>query len=240
VRLDGPPRDAEPVACPYLPDRQFVQRYFFGTDGTLDDAENILSAGWRRFGQFFFRPHCVDCQACRPVRVDASRIQLSASQKRIWRKNDDVRFEVVDLRPKDEYFELYAHHSLTRFGQEAHREDFERTFFLKSIPSFLTEYRVNGRLAGLGFCDEAHDGLSSVYFVFHEDFGSRSLGIYSLLREARLAVERGRRWYYLGYWVQGNATMAYKGRFFPRQILDWKTGQWSNQENDDEQTEPHL
>jgi arginine-tRNA-protein transferase len=66
-----------------------------------------------------------------------------------------------------------------------------------------------------------------VYFVYADRFADRSLGIYSVLRECELAQERGKSWYYLGYWVQGNATMAYKGRFQPRQTLDWETGNWT-------------
>ena len=66
-----------------------------------------------------------------------------------------------------------------------------------------------------------------MYFVFHQDFADRSLGIYSVLKECQLATQRGKRWYYLGYWVQGNATMAYKGKFGPRQVMDWSTGEWN-------------
>jgi arginine-tRNA-protein transferase len=86
-------------------------------------------------------------------------------------------------------------------------------------------------LAALGFCDESAVGLSSVYFVFSQKFASRSLGIYSVLRECHLAREMGLRWYFLGFYVRGNSTMAYKGRFFPRQILDWQSGEWSYRED---------
>jgi arginine-tRNA-protein transferase len=224
--VDGPPRDAPPVDCPYLPDRSFVQRYFFGSGADLAETAALQAAGWRRFGQFFFRPHCAGCQACVPVRLDAAHLVLTPSQRRVWRRNEDVAFSVVPLEFRDEYYELYRQHSQSRFGKETDPADFRATFFEESVPAFLTEYRVDGRLAGLGFCDEGDEGLSSVYFVFADDAADRSLGTYSVLRECRLAAERGRRWYYLGYWVQGNATMAYKGRFQPRQVLDWNTQTW--------------
>jgi arginine-tRNA-protein transferase len=150
----------------------------------------------------------------------------TASQRKVWARNADVEMAVAPLEYRDEYFELYENHSRVRFQKESDPDDFRRTFFTASVPAFLTEYRIGGRLAGLGFCDEGVDALSSVYFVFHDDFADRSLGTYSVLRECALAVERGRRWYYLGYWVQGNPTMAYKGRFVPRQIMDWDTGFW--------------
>jgi len=226
MKIDGPPRDAPPVECPYLPDRSFVQRYFFGVEADAVETAALQAGGWRRFGAFFFRPHCDGCQACLPVRLDAAGLVPSPSQRRVWRRNQDVEVAVVPVVYKDEYFEVYRDHSLRRFGKEADAEDFRETFFTAAVPAFLTEYRVQGRLAGLGFCDEGIDALSSVYFVFHQEFANRSLGTYSVLRECALAVERGRRWYYLGYWVQGNATMVYKGQFHPRQIMDWTSGEW--------------
>lgn len=227
MRVDGPPRDAPAVDCPYLDGRTFVQNHFFGLDADPEETAALQAGGWRRFGLFFFRPQCPDCRACRPVRIDAPALVLTASQKRVWNRNQDVEFTVVPLDYRDEYYEVYRDHSQNRFAKETDPEDFRQSFFVGAVPAFVTEYRIDGRLAGLGFCDEGTDGLSSVYFVFHTDFADRSLGTYSILRECRLAAERGRRWYYLGYWVDGNATMAYKGRFVPRQVMDWSTGRWS-------------
>jgi len=227
VRVDGPPRDAPGVDCPYLPGRTFVQRHFFGVEADLDEAAALQAAGWRRFGLFFFQPHCPGCQACRPVRVDAQALTPTASQRQVARRNHDVEVRVAPLEFRPEHWEVYANHSRVRFGQDPDLEDFRQTFYQAAVPAFVTEYRIGGRLAGLGFCDEGADTLSSVYFVFHEDFADRSLGTFSVLRECALAVERGRRWYHLGYWVEGNRTMAYKGRFAPRQTLDWNSQIWS-------------
>lgn len=226
MRIDGPPRNATPVACPYLEDRQFVQEYFFGDQVNGPEFGSLLDGGWRHFGAFFFRPHCGDCRACEPLRIDVAALSPSASQTRIVRKNADVEFSVVPLEYKPEYYEVYEEHSRLRFGKDSDEEDFQYTFFTPAVPSFVTEYRVGGELAALGFCDQSSEGISSVYFVFREKFASRSLGIYSVLRECELARERDLKWYYLGYYVRGNATMAYKGKFLPRQILDWSTGEW--------------
>jgi arginine-tRNA-protein transferase len=226
VRVDGPSRDAPPVDCPYLPGRTFVQRYFFGLDADQKETSALLAAGWRRFGAFFFRPNCPGCEACLPVRLDAAALKPTSSQRRVWRRNVDVDFAVVPLEYRDEYYEIYRDHSRRRFDKDTDPEDFRQSFFEAAVPSFLTEYRIGGRLAALGFCDEGADALSSVYFVYSHEFADRSLGIYSILRECALAIDRGRTWYYLGYWVQGNATMAYKGRFGPREIMDWTSGRW--------------
>ncbi len=226
MRVDGEPRDAPPVACPYLPDKTFIQNYFFGLEADPPETSALLAAGWRHFGAFFFRPNCPGCRACWPVRLAASTLEFTPSQRRVWRRNEDVDFQAVPLEYKDEYFELYQDHSLHRFGKETDSEEFRQGFFEPAVPTFLTEYRIEGELAALGFCDEAEDSLSSVYFVFGDKYADRSLGIYSILRECALAAELKKEWYYLGYWVQGNATMAYKGRFGPKQVRNWSTGEW--------------
>lgn len=227
MRVDGSPRRAPATECPYLPGRTFVQRYFHGIEASPTETAELQSAGWRRFGMFFFRPECPGCQACTSVRVDAQRLQLTASQRRVWNRNQDVEVRVVPVEYRPEYFLLYQEHSQSRFQKESDEESFIQTFFVSAVPAFLTEYWIDGVLAGLGFCDESSEGLSSVYFVFQSNFASRSLGIFSVLWETRYAAQKGKRWYYLGYWVPGNATMAYKARFFPRQMLNWNTGTWS-------------
>jgi len=126
-----------------------------------------------------------------------------------------------------EYYAVYEEHSRLRFGKDSDEDDFQATFFERAVPSFVTEYRIQGELAALGFCDLSSVGLSSVYFVFRSKFANRSLGIFSVLKECELARQHGLSWYFLGFHVRGNATMAYKARFFPRQILNWTTGEWN-------------
>ncbi|NNM67124.1 MAG: hypothetical protein HKM06_03815, partial [Spirochaetales bacterium] len=64
IRIDAEPRLAEAVACPYLPGKSFVQRYFFASSLSESDLGSLLDSGWRHFGSFFFRPDCPSCQAC--------------------------------------------------------------------------------------------------------------------------------------------------------------------------------
>lgn len=229
MRIDGSPRKAPPVDCPYLGGQTFVQEYFFGNELDEEEMGFLLSHAWRRFGSFFFRPRCPGCQACLPLRIPVKTLVLSESQRRVIKKNRDTDIAVRPLEFREEHFDIYQNHSRNRFHKEADLTDFRQTFYTPSAPAFVTEYRVKGRLAAVGYCDRGHDGLSSVYFVFHEDFKSLSLGIYSILRECRLAKELGLDYYYLGYWVQGNDIMRYKGQFAPHQIRDWESGQWEGE-----------
>ena len=226
MRMLAEPRRAAPVDCPYLPDRAFVQDYFFA-DG-LDEAEFgvLLDAGWRRFGNFFFRPACPGCRLCIPLRLDAANLAPTRSQRRVLSRGRDVVMDAVPPNPTDEAWEVYRAHSEGQFGRRVHRAEFERTFFDQSVPSVQTEYRLDGILIGLGFLDLAADGASSVYFSFHPDWAKYSPGTLSVLMESAWIRRKGLRWYYLGYWVPGCDSMEYKARFVPHELLDWKTGAW--------------
>lgn len=103
--------------------------------------------------------------------------------------------------------------------------DFKDLFSFDS--SALVEYRSSsGLLEGLGFIDILPSGYSSVYFIFDPDSSSRSLGYYSVLREAFLALESGRKWYYLGFWVPDSKKMDYKADFSPFQIAPYPSVGW--------------
>ncbi len=226
MKLLSEPRRAAPVECPYLPDRQFVQDYFFATN--LNEAEFgvLLESGWRRFGSFFFRPACPGCCRCIPIRISAADLKHSRSQRRVLSRCRDVVMKAVALNPSDEAWEVYRCHSQRQFNKETSRDEFEKTFFEAAVPALQTEYRLSGRLVGLGFLDIGDNGFSSVYFSFHPDAASLSLGTLSVLLESDLARFNRKDWYYLGYWVPGCASMGYKARFGPHQLLDWETGEW--------------
>jgi arginine-tRNA-protein transferase len=68
---------------------------------------------------------------------------------------------------------------------------------------------VNEPLAG---------GLSAIYFVYDPDERGRSLGTWNVLCTIEEARRRGLPYVYLGYYVEGCASMAYKMRFAPNQL----------------------
>ena len=91
-------------------------------------------------------------------------------------------------------------------------------------------YRVSDRLVGAGWVDLLPDGVSSVYFAFDPDESRRSLGIFSMVEEMRLARALGKQWLYLGFYVPGSPKMVYKGAFRPREFAIH--GEWTEREDD--------
>ncbi len=217
---------SNPVPCPYLENRVFTQAYFFAAEVDYNEAEILFSTGWRKFGYFFFRPVCVQCRNCIPVRIPVEKLSLSKSQKKLVRKNTQTEVQFSPLEFDEDVFDIYKEHSVVRFGKKVDRDEFINNFCTISCPSLLSKYYVHGILAAAGFLDISSQGLSSVYFVFRKQFEHLGLGNYSVIREAEQARSMGLHYYYLGYYVTDNRIMEYKTRFLPYEIYNWNTEQW--------------
>ncbi len=226
---------ADPVACPYLPERSFVQEYFFAYDLSAREFGQLLEKGWRRFGLFFFRPQCSGCRECRPIRVDVENFQPTGGQKRVLRRNRATEVVLGSLRYRQAIYQLYRSHTLARFDQGPEEErSFAESFFVPAVPAVQTEYyrflaeEPAGKncLCGTGWLDISEEAVSSVYYVFDPAWSRLSLGTFSILWEMDWARRQGLKWYYLGYWIAGNPSMAYKGQFSPCQLFDWDQGRW--------------
>ena len=221
-------RYAQPVPCPYLEGRVFVQEYFFAEGLDEEEFDWFLIRGWRRFGRFFFRPACPGCRACTPVRLDAQGIVPTPSQKRVMRKNRETRVVSAPLQYDDRLFDLYSRHSLKFGDDDRDRSDFEETYFQRAVPSFQTEYYIGEQLGAVGFIDVSSSGFSSVYFSYDPRFSPLSLGTFSILKESELVRDGGLSWYYLGYYIEECPRMAYKGKFHPRQFYNWDRERWED------------
>ena len=66
---------------------------------------------------------------------------------------------------------------------------------------------------------------SAVYTYYDPDFQRFSPGSLAVCTLLRLAMERGLRWVYLGYYIAANRHMAYKARYRPNEVL-LEAGKW--------------
>ncbi|HEX6985489.1 MAG TPA: arginyltransferase [Planctomycetaceae bacterium] len=218
---------APPGPCSYLPDETASLEYRYLLDIAPAEFEAMLSRGWRRQGACFFRPGCPRCAKCRSLRVDVAAFAPGKSFRRCLKRNADVR---VVFRPpsltKDHLAVFDAYHADMHRRRGWHydpatAEDYSRTFLAGHF-SFAREFLyLRGReLIGVGLVDVTPNALSSIYFYHRPDWRPAGPGTFSVLREIDYAKETGRRWLYLGYWIPENASMAYKNRFAPHEILE--------------------
>ena len=207
--------------CPYLPGLMARhEAYHLDTlSGTA--YERLLGRGFRRSGRLVYRPRCRACAQCRQIRVLVDEFVPSRSMRRIWRRNQDVEMRVGQSEASEEKYEVYRRYLNAQHDGTMSRD--EQTFldFLYDSPteSLEFEYLLGRRLLGVGIADVCPAGLSSVYMYFDPEFERRCPGALSVLREVAWCREQGLPYYYLGYFVAGSRTMAYKSRFRPNEIL---------------------
>lgn len=232
MRIICHPEVSDFFECPYLPEKTARYRYFFASDLSETELNQLLEKGWRKFGLYYFVPDCRDCKNCIPLRIPLKDLQFSKNQKKLFARNREVQVEIKELAYSPEIYQIYKDHSLFRFQKQSTPDEFYRSFYEASCPSCQTEYRVKGELAAVGFLDRSYQAFSSVYFIYSRKFAKLSLGSFSVLKECQLARDLGLAYYYLGYFVPGNDHMAYKNRFIPNEKFNWQTQKWEPDQGD--------
>ncbi len=213
--------------CAYLPDKKTRMFYRYIPNATKELASDLIKRGWRRFGYSYFHPICAGCNECKNIRIDALNFKPSKSQRRAIKKNRDTQVYIQKPTLTFEHIELY--NKFHKFKEHksgwTYKEIDLQTYyeeFVVGAHDFGKEvlYIKDNRLIGVDLIDILDDGISSIYFFYDPDYQKLSLGIYSLLVQINLARKLGLRWIYLGYWVDGCASFAYKTRFHPYELLE--------------------
>lgn len=222
-----------PESCGYLPHEQARMEYVRVARMDAGEYALALLAGWRRFGHTLFRPRCRGCLACLSLRVDVPAFRPDRSQVRCRRANEpDVALRIGHPRLTRENLDLYARFQASRaesHGWSDRDEDpasFADSFVHNPFPTEEWRYELAGRLVGLGYVDPLPVGLSAIYFVHDPDRHRRGLGTWNVLSLIDEAARRGLPHVYLGYYVAGCRSLAYKARFRPHQLLA-PDGSWT-------------
>ena len=210
--------------CGYLPRR--LSRSAFVAPHTQVTGEvygALIANGFRRSGDYAYRPACSTCKACVPVRVPVTAFAPNHAQRRCLKRNADL---VIERRNTlgDEHFELYRRYLLARHPFGGMDADDAKAFheFLGSTWG-VTEFwcfHEAGVLRMVAVVDQLPEGLSAVYTFFDPDQAARSLGTYAVLSQLAAAKAEGLGYLYLGYWVAGSMTMDYKRHFEPLEQFD--------------------
>lgn len=215
--------------CPYL-DNEKSASILVDPDHDVDPAlfSSLSRSGFRRSGEMLYTPKCPNCNACVSVRIPTARFHASKSQKRVWRKNGDLRASLEEVRFEQEHFDMYFRYQQRRHPESSMCDDDIEKYisFIDSKYSrskFLT-FRLDGQLIGISVLDQFEGGLSAVYTFFEPEFSSRSLGTYAILYLLKLAQTHKIPFVYLGYWIDGSGKMDYKRKFKPLQ--GYRDRQW--------------
>jgi len=80
------------------------------------------------------------------------------------------------------------------------------------------DYYLDAKLIGVGIIDEGADSLSSNYFYYDTGYLGRRPGVFSVLEKISLARQMGKKYYYLGFYIEEALKMSYKKYFRPNQL----------------------
>ena len=151
---------------------------------------------------------------------------LSKSQRRVLRKNSDLRVDIQPIKITSEAEALFHRHK-QRFDRGIPSSIYE---FLSSdpanIPCEAREISVyeGRRLVAVSYFDVGAKTLSGIYAIFDPAEQDRGLGIFTMLKEIEYAAGSGREFYYQGYAYEGESFYDYKKRFSGLEIFDWVDG----------------
>jgi arginyl-tRNA--protein-N-Asp/Glu arginylyltransferase len=102
----------------------------------------------------------------------------------------------------------------------ADADDYEQAFIGPRCPfRYEGSYFDGGRLVGAGLVDWLPIGLSSAYFYYDPAWRPLAPGVFSVQQEIEFCRAHGLPHLYLGYWVAGCPSMAYKSQFLPHELL---------------------
>lgn len=209
-----------PHPCSYLPEKMATS-LFLDPRQKLDTEAyaGFMRLGFRRSGDFIYRPHCGVCQACVPVRIPVARFKLSRSQRRVWRRNQDLEVRAHPAVFSSEHFSLYARYQSSRHPgggmDDPNPEKFLNFLVASQIDTVFHEFRLAGRLLAVAVVDFLSDSLSAVYTFYDPDEHARGLGVHAVLWQVEEARRRQLSYVYLGYWIGESPKMAYKANYAP-------------------------
>jgi arginyl-tRNA--protein-N-Asp/Glu arginylyltransferase len=218
-----------PHPCSYLDDREAVT-VFIDPNARLDRQlySALSEQGFRRSGPHVYKPHCARCQACKPARVPVARFRPNRSQRRLLRRNGDLRLLELKHIDDDELYQLYAHYIRVRHPDgdmfPPSRDQYLAFLTREWDATRFFAFMENDALRAVAVMDELDNGLSAVYTFFDPDQPERGLGTWVILQQIALTQRLGLDYLYLGYWIAESPKMAYKGSFRPLEILE--DGQW--------------
>jgi len=221
---------AEEDDCDYLPKERATLEYRVLADLKPDELERLLERGWRRFGPVVFRPACRGCHECVSLRIPVADFRPSRSQRRAQNRCAHLAVDIGPPRVDEERLALHARWHAAREQARGWEEspldavDYAWQFGVGDACAREVTYREDGKLVGLGICDDTGTAYSAVYFFHDPERARLSLGVNHVVTLVERAKAEGKSFVYLGYRVMGCASMRYKAGFRPHQLLVGRPG----------------
>jgi len=214
----------QPHDCSYLENQQ-ARTLFVDPETTLTKTSQsrLAALGFRRSGDFVYRPNCDNCSACVPARIPVNQFKANRNQRRTLRRNSALTASICDATSNDERYDLYA-----RYISARHKDGDMYPPSPEQFADFLTnseadtrfiEYRDDKKLVAVAVTDLLDNAYSAVYSFFDPDNPRASYGVYTILSQIEHAQKAGLDYLYLGYWIKACQKMGYKIDYRPVELF---------------------
>lgn len=224
---------ADNIACTLFVDSEEIINKFL--------YQYLLEIGFRRSGNFVYRPHCKNCTACVSIRLPVKQFTPRRAQRRCWQRVNN-NLQVIRLKPsfRFEHYALYQRYTATRHTDgdmsKSTPNDYMDFLTTDCCPGMFAELRYDKQLIAVAVTDVLPNALSAVYTFFDPDYAHYSPGVLAILWQIQEAQQRGMQYLYLGYWIKHCQKMCYKDQYRP---LEAWNGKYWQQYNADELLEAH-
>ena len=223
--------NASPHLCPYIEGKK--ERLIF-TDLTKFVSKKILeklvSEGFRRSENIFYKPKCKDCNACISSRVVLNDFIMSKNFQRILRKNQDLKFKIVKPKTTLSHYKLFKNYLKLRHSKgdmvDMTYLDFRTMLEISPVKTKIFNVYKNNKFFGAMLYDIYKNSYSANYSFYNPKFKNRSLGTFLILKLIEQAKKEKIKYLYLGYYIKECKKMSYKINFKPIEIL--KNKKWES------------
>ena len=149
-----------PHECSYLA-RRSARMVFLDPIHCIDTVtlSELSRSGFRRSGDFVYRPECHLCRQCLSSRVPAALFTPNSQQKKTIKRNQDLEMRITPTsQPQDYHYDLYEryirlrHHDGDMFPPSY--EQFEKFLVHSCTHSFFLELWKDDRLMSVATCDQ--------------------------------------------------------------------------------------
>jgi len=213
--------------CSYLENKNQTIEYKIIQDINIEDSQKFIEHGYRRFGEMYFRPICKGCNECQSIKIDVINYNFSKSERRVFKRASIIKSYIQKPTLTKEHLELFNtyHFNMIKKKGWKHSKTTANHYyesFVKGYENFGYEilYFDEKKLIGVDLVDILDDGISSIYFYYDPEYSNLSLGKFSLLNQIKLAQKMGKKWIYLGYYVEDCSSLSYKADYKPYLTLN--------------------
>lgn len=216
-----------PRPCDYLAGARAQLEYRVMLGVSPEEFEAMMERGWRRFGPAYFRPACQGCQKCISLRIPVAQFRPNRSQRRAQKAHANLEVVVRVPRVDPERLALYQRWHAQRersrgwhaspLGEREYLSQFAFPHPCAREVAYYAQRDGRRELVGLCLADQTPNAWSAAYFFYDPSFDG--IGTFNVLALVELAKQSGAEFLYLGYWVAECASLQYKARFGPHQLL---------------------